>query len=222
MGGEPVGLLDWFDAAAGTRGSEMLLVSAPAPRRVRRFQRRTARPGTTRVVLGAVTSVALIVGAVAAFGGGAEDGSNKPAAPLASPPALSSLSPSSAEPVDPSACGPSTDAGVVRGNGAGGTGSGPEAILAFEHAYYVARSGEQARAVVAADAAVSTVERLQTGIDSVPLGTTYCVTVREQSPATFAIELSEMRPGLPKTVYQQQITTTVRDGRTLITGISAA
>lgn len=66
---------------------------------------------------------------------------------------------------------------TVQGNSAGGTDSGPGAIFGFQHAYYVARSGEQARTLVAADAAVPPAADIQRGIDGIPAGTTHCVRI---------------------------------------------
>ncbi|WP_446225826.1 hypothetical protein ACTWPB_12580 [Nocardia sp. IBHARD005] len=117
-------------------------------------------------------------------------------------------------------CAHTTEGDKLISNAAGGTGSGPDAILAFEHAYYVTRSGAAARAVIAPDGAVPAIEHLQAGIDSLPTGTKHCVVITPAAEG-FDIELSEWIPGKPANVWRQHITTTVQDGRTLIKSISA-
>ncbi|MFE7799148.1 hypothetical protein [Nocardia sp. NPDC057440] len=113
----------------------------------------------------------------------------------------------------------------IQGNGAGGVDSGPAAIFAFQYAYYVTRSSEQARAVVAPNAAVSSAADIQHGIDTIPAGTTHCVTI---TPGAFVgqylVRVSEQRPNaLLPVAYNAQLVTTARtSGHTLITGISAA
>lgn len=109
----------------------------------------------------------------------------------------------------------------VRGNGPGGDASGPEAILAFQHGYYVGRSGEQARNVVTPDAAVPSAADIQRGIDTIPAGTTHCITI---TPGAFVgqytVVITEHRPGALPLSYNPQLVTTVQIGnRTLITAI---
>lgn len=212
---QQVGLVDWFDAAGRTRrGTDpMLLVGAPKPRRTRTFARRVPRVGrTTRVAIGAA-AVAVIAGATAALSGGAEENPGSAPAVLATPPSSTST-PAAA------LCGPSSEPGVVRGNGPGGTDSGPAAILAFEHAYYVLRDGEKAREVVAPDAAVAEASVIHAGAHTIPVGTTHCVVIRPAAPEQFAVELTENRPNGEIKHIRQLITTQVRDGRTVITAIT--
>lgn len=128
-----------------------------------------------------------------------------------------------ASPGSAGGCKPSQDPGVVRGNGPGGKDTGPDVILWFEHAYYIARDARTAREVVSDDAAVSPVQRLQSGIDSVPAGTTYCVTIHsDTAPGALLVDIDEARPSEPPQTWHQRITTTTRDGRTVITAIAAA
>ncbi|MBF6209462.1 hypothetical protein IU433_20870 [Nocardia puris] len=111
---------------------------------------------------------------------------------------------------------------IVRSAESGGTHSGPDAILAFQYAYYVERSGERARAVVAPDAPISPAPLIQRGIDSVPAGTTHCVRIATVGEHTYSVEVTEYRPGgAPATYNKQTVTTAVIGGRTLITGITA-
>ncbi|MEV6213250.1 hypothetical protein [Nocardia sp. NPDC051833] len=111
---------------------------------------------------------------------------------------------------------------VVRSAEAGGTGSGPDAVLAFQYAYYVNRSGEQARAVVTPDADVSPAAVIQRGIDSIPVGTTHCVRITTVAADRFTVEVTEFRPaGAPATYTKQSVRTALVGDRTLITGIAA-
>ncbi|MFI7004735.1 hypothetical protein [Nocardia sp. NPDC050175] len=110
----------------------------------------------------------------------------------------------------------------IKGNDPGGFDSGPGAIFAFQHAYYVTRSGEEARAATTPDAAVEPADAIQRGIDTVPAGTTYCVAI---TPGAFAgqymVVVTENRPGRTPVTYNPQLVTTTKDeGRTLISAIS--
>ncbi|MFD3593643.1 hypothetical protein ACFWU5_13010 [Nocardia sp. NPDC058640] len=111
---------------------------------------------------------------------------------------------------------------VVRSAEAGGTDSGPDAVLAFQHAYYVTRSGAQARAVVTPDAEVSPAAVIQRGIDTIPVGTTHCVRITTVATDRFTVEVTEFRPaGAPATYTKQSVRTAQVGDRTLITGIAA-
>ncbi|WP_330232837.1 hypothetical protein OHA40_10375 [Nocardia sp. NBC_00508] len=118
-------------------------------------------------------------------------------------------------------CPSNKDGKVTVGNGSGDAGSGPGAILGFQYAFYVERSGERARRFVAADAEnVSTAEVIQQGIDEqVPVGTTHCLRITELATDTFDVDLTEHRPDGTTTVYKQTITTASRDGKTLVYAI---
>ncbi|WP_328396891.1 hypothetical protein [Nocardia sp. NBC_00416] len=110
---------------------------------------------------------------------------------------------------------------TVQGNDPGGADSGPAAIFGFQHAYYVTRSGEQARALVAPDAAVPSAADIQRGIDTIPIGTTHCVRI---APGAFVgqytVSITEYQPGSAPLSYNPQLVTAMRIGdRTLITGI---
>ncbi|MBC7299627.1 MAG: hypothetical protein H5T78_01600 [Nocardia sp.] len=111
---------------------------------------------------------------------------------------------------------------VLRSAEAGGTDSGPDAVLAFQYAYYVTRSGAQARAVVTPDADVSPAAVIQRGIDTIPVGTTHCVRITTVAPDRFTVEVTEFRPaGAPATYTKQSVRTAQVGDRTLITGIAA-
>ncbi|MCA2208439.1 hypothetical protein [Nocardia rosealba] len=111
---------------------------------------------------------------------------------------------------------------VVRSAEPGGTSSGPDAVLAFQYAYYVTRSGTEARAVVTPDAEVSSAAVIQRGIDSIPVGTTHCVRITTVAPDRYTVEVTEFRPaGAPATYTKQLVRTTRVGDRTLIAGIAA-
>ncbi|MGW0058102.1 hypothetical protein [Nocardia nova] len=107
-----------------------------------------------------------------------------------------------------------TDAATT-GAGPGDTDSAPGAILAFEYAYYVQRSAAAARAVVAPDAAVPDAERIQTGIDAVPVGTRYCVRITAAdiiAATTWNVDISEQWPTDQAPQVIALTVTTRRDG----------
>ncbi|MGO4614442.1 hypothetical protein AB4305_09635 [Nocardia sp. 2YAB30] len=117
-------------------------------------------------------------------------------------------------------CPSSKDGKVTVGNGPGDTASGAGAILGFQNAFYVARSGERARSFVAPDADFSTAAVLQQAIDEqIPVGTTHCVRITELGPGTFNVDLTEHRPDGTTIVYQQSVTTVDRDGKKLVSVI---
>ncbi|MEU4345342.1 hypothetical protein AB0H00_29510 [Nocardia sp. NPDC023852] len=107
----------------------------------------------------------------------------------------------------------------VSGTGPGSTSSGPDAILAFEHAYYVLRSGIAVRAVVEGTA-IPDAEQIQHGIDQVPADTRYCVEISPMQAGRFLVDLTEQWPGEPSESFTQVVTTTSTSGRTLITAIA--
>ncbi|MEU2031864.1 hypothetical protein [Nocardia amamiensis] len=137
-------------------------------------------------------------------------------------PASVQLTVGSAQAAGAGACPTERSEAIVRSAEAGGTSSGPDAVLLFQYAYYVERSGERARAAVAPDAAVQPAWVIQRGIDTVPAGTTHCVRIVTVGDNRYSVEVTEYRPGgVPATYNRQMVTTAVIDGRTLITGIAA-
>ena len=91
--------------------------------------------------------------------------------------------------------------------------SGPGVIAAFEHAYYVTRSGTAVRELTTPDTSLPAKEKIQAGIDTVPTGTTYCVRIIPISAGIFSVALTEMRPGRPPAQFPQTITAKELDGR---------
>ncbi|MEU6561093.1 hypothetical protein [Nocardia nova] len=136
-----------------------------------------------------------------------------PAAPATSVP------PSS--PIATDGCEQKRTAEVVSGTDPGGTATGPDAILAFERAYYVQRSGFAARAVVAGDSSVPAADQIQRGINQVPVGTRYCVLVtRTGDESQWEVRLTQQLPDEQPHEFTQIISTRSESGRTLITAIT--
>ncbi|WP_405161586.1 hypothetical protein OG203_35445 [Nocardia sp. NBC_01499] len=116
---------------------------------------------------------------------------------------------------------------AVSGTDPGGTANGPDAILAFEYAYYVERSGYRARAVVADNAIVSPAEQIQRGINQIPVGTRYCVQIApsrdgDDGLAHWEVKLTQQYPGEQPKTFTQLITTRTISTQTLITAIASA
>ncbi|MBF6206843.1 hypothetical protein IU483_22540 [Streptomyces gardneri] len=123
-------------------------------------------------------------------------------------------------------CEQKRTADVVSGTDPGGTGNGPDAIFAFEYAYYAERSGYRARAVVAPDAAVASADQIQRGINQVPVGTRYCVHISRagdgpDGQARWEVRLTQQFPDEEPYTFTQFITTRTGTDQTLITGIMA-
>ncbi|NRI64845.1 hypothetical protein FEZ60_04730 [Rhodococcus sp. MS16] len=111
---------------------------------------------------------------------------------------------------DPTAC--RTDQGDQK------TGAG--VIAAFEHAYYITRSSDVVRALATPDTSLPVAEKIQVGIDSVPVGTTHCVRITPITAGVYSVVLAEMRPGTAPEQYPQTITTKNIDGRWFVDSIS--
>lgn len=237
-----VGLLDWMHAASATGrpAHGAMLVTVPQGRG--RRSRRGSRAGTAITSTSASSrsrkrtgqrqwmAIASVAGAVVAVIAAATVNGREPQKPAAAPLVPITASPSTSSPApkpavvsdDPGVCAPSTEPSVVRGNGPGGTTTGPEVILAFEHAYYVARDAVAARALVTENAEVSPLDRIRFGIDTIPVGTKHCVTIRPKSEGAWLVEIAEVRPGGKQVKYNPQAITTVQDGdRTKISAIVA-
>ncbi|MDZ7884249.1 MAG: hypothetical protein U5N53_15725 [Mycobacterium sp.] len=109
---------------------------------------------------------------------------------------------------------------------AGDQNSGPGVIAAFEHAYYVQRSGAAAHALVSPNAPASapfTVEaNLDAGIATVPADITYCLDIDPMRTGSYTLTLTESGPNGPGTQYRQRITTDQVDGRYVIAAIEQA
>ncbi|MFX0576010.1 hypothetical protein [Nocardia nepalensis] len=117
-------------------------------------------------------------------------------------------------------CEPTRTEQLVRGNGTGSTASGPDVILAFQYAYYVSRSGSDARALTSPEAGVSAVQLIDAGIKSIPLGTQHCVLITSMLDGRFDVVITEIRPDSTVRTYRQFVSVAPREGITVITKIS--
>lgn len=95
----------------------------------------------------------------------------------------------------------------------GSQSSARGAIEAFEYAYYVSRSGQAARALASPTSTVQPADALQTYIDAVPVGTTYCLRTEPITETVFLVNLSEMRPGEPAASSVMTVSTVQIDGK---------
>ncbi|MBB5914813.1 hypothetical protein BJY24_003680 [Nocardia transvalensis] len=118
---------------------------------------------------------------------------------------------------EPLACPAVSDGKVVIGNGPGGTSSGPQAILGFEHAYFADRNAAKARTFAAPDANLEAPDLLQKIIESqVPQGTSYCVRIESAAPDRFLVDITVKHPDGNSPKYISTITTVNRDGQNLV------
>jgi hypothetical protein len=119
-------------------------------------------------------------------------------------------------------CRAGNDGRVVRGDGPGGTDTGPNAVLGFDYAYFVMRDAAAARNFVAPTAAISPVDRLQAGIATVPAGTQHCLSIAADGPDRFLVDLTTRHGHDEPSSYRQIVTTTTTSGHVLITAINSA
>ncbi|MGW4326064.1 hypothetical protein ACWEKR_09255 [Nocardia sp. NPDC004573] len=117
-------------------------------------------------------------------------------------------------------CEPTRGTQLVRGNGTGSTASGPDVILAFQHAYYVTRSGAVARSLTVPDAAVPPVAVIDAGIASVPTGTQHCVMITAMLDGRYDVVITELRPEAAARTYRQFVTVAATDGEAAIVKIA--
>ena len=191
------------------------------PQRPQRGRRRPNR--RTMTMAGAVAvAVGVVLGliiTVASFVGKASDDE-----PVAQPPAPSApILPPPVSPAEDADCPNRTDDnGVITGRDPGGTSSGPAVIKAFEHAYFVQRSGAQARSFVAPLGRAPTAEQIQTGIDSaLAPGTRHCVAITSRGDGLWGVEVTMLPPGAGEPETSRQLFQTAEvEGRTLITAIT--
>ncbi|MEC3914429.1 hypothetical protein [Nocardia sp. CDC160] len=143
-----------------------------------------------------------------------------PQAPTATTaPTASGFAQPAAGPAD--LCPNETKGSTVRGNGPGSTKSGPDVILALQNRYYVDRSGKSVREMFAPDAAAPTADQIQAGIDTIPVGTTYCVQIM---PGPFdgqhIMVVTEHHPDATTRTWSPQLVITTKQGdATLISAI---
>lgn len=143
------------------------------------------------------------------------------ATPATSTPAAASPADQPASGLPANLCPNEVKGGNVRGNGPGSTKSGPDAILALQNRYYVDRSGKAVREMFAPDAPTPTVDQIQAGIDSIPVGTTYCVQIM---PGPFdgqhIMVVTEQHPDATRRTWSPQLVITTKIGdATLVSAI---
>ncbi|WP_067862658.1 hypothetical protein, partial [Nocardia shimofusensis] len=179
------------------------------------------------VVVGVLIAVGSIVWAVLPSAPPEQRAELPPVEQATRTPAPTTLAPEAAAVATPG-CEQRNSAEVVSGTQPGGTTDGPSAILAFEHAYYVLRSGAAARAVVTPDSAVPAADQIQRGIDQVPVGTRYCVHItKAHAPSAdgltrWEVRLTQQYPDEQPKTFLQSIATRSHTGKTLIESISMA
>lgn len=174
------------------------------------------------ILLGSVATIA--VGVAAAMTYVVVTGQNSGAEETVVVAATSPPTTTTRKTAGPLACADELRGNLTIGRGPGDNNSGPGVILGFEYAFYTDRNGEKARSYVTPEAdTVGSAAIIQDGIDKyVPLGTTYCAQINQIGPDSYELDLTERRPGgtsADDLLYTQLITTTVRDGRTMIATI---
>lgn len=110
----------------------------------------------------------------------------------------------------------------VSGAGPGSTASGPDVVLALEAAYYVDRSAAAVRALLVSGGPFGLDSEIQAGIDAIPIGTRDCVDIIPAGPQRWSVTITEHRPAGSTVMLHQTITTTTRDGRTLVAAVEPA
>ncbi|MCK8613014.1 hypothetical protein [Gordonia sp. C13] len=174
-------------------------------------------------IVGATAAILVIVATVVVSISLAGGGSDRPAV------AADSTTESTAPTEAPSTSGvASHPACVQRPVGSGTTvsnddekgdqESGPGAIRAFNHGYYVLRSAKAARAV-AAPGAVASEYVMQQYIDQRPIGTRHCLKITERAPNEYSVVLTELQPDAAPITYRQVIRTSTAGGKTFIQSI---
>ncbi|AFR51494.1 putative membrane protein (plasmid) [Gordonia sp. KTR9] len=172
-----------------------------------------------RVLIAAVVVVVVAVGAGMTFVSSVFDGATEGDAPRDPVAVLGGGVSSSASPPVVDECPEKTAGPVTVGNDAGDQRSGPGVIKAFDYAYYVRRSGAQARAVATPNG-VGATQALQASIDALPAETRHCLRITDRGNGLFAVQLTQISPdGGQPTVYPQLIQTVQAGGKTWIASI---
>ncbi|MEU6562545.1 hypothetical protein [Nocardia nova] len=169
---------------------------ASTPRRHNEAHARShaRRPGMkTAAALTAIVSIALTVWAVQ------QPQAHHPAAD----PVTTAHPPTSAGTTEPDECRADP----------GDQDSGEGVVKAFEFAYYVTRSADQARKLAAPTSSVQAADALQAVINDLPPGTTYCLHTTAIAADVYLVVLSERRPGQQVQQWTQTVTTKQLDGR---------
>lgn len=202
LGGTPHG------AGADTTATGTAPKPPPAPKRPRKKDSRSPR---VRYVAALIVVVALLGWFVLRFLSGNDERAQER---IADETDISETAPTLdvTPPAPASTPTTETDATACRTD-PGDQKSGPGVIAAFEHAYYVTRSGTAVRELTTPDTSLPAKEKIQAGIDTVPTGTTHCVRITPISTGIYSVALTEMRPGQPPAQFPQTITAKELYGR---------
>ncbi|OZD18300.1 hypothetical protein CH253_17705 [Rhodococcus sp. 06-156-3C] len=175
----------------------------------------TPRPGQQKRpipfgwIAGGVLAAASLIGAAVVVTGTDQT----PATPVAAAPEPSQAPPAStadstAAPTTPVAapwCTTAATADATTTDDAGNRESAIGVIAAFEHAYYVQRSGAAVAALMTSPAPA---DRIQAVIDRTPAGTEHCVTIAATDiPDVHAVALSLRTPSGSESAIASRITT---------------
>ena len=188
------------------------------PRRTSTPDRSGQRRIRTTTAIGAVVAVAAVAGAVSWAALAADEAeTSTPGAPSTTQKSevVTPTPVVNSDPAESLSAAPRSKANQCHSD-RGDQKTAAGVIAAFEHAYYVLRSGEAARALTTPGSPLPTADKIQAGIDTVPLGTSYCLRAIETTNDHYTVVLTETRPGEPATQFTQTITTTHIDGRWLI------
>lgn len=116
-------------------------------------------------------------------------------------------------------CKESDSGDTVTGDGAGDSKSVDGVVLAFEHAYYNERDAKKALSLTSKDSPMVDAKALQEGIDSVPRGTEYCVSITTDGDEA-RVQITEARPSAAPETFTQTISTSRDGGRVEIVEIA--
>lgn len=199
---------EWFDQAEATPSA---VETPPA--------RDSSRKRTKLLFGGTVAAVLLVIGGGAWMLSSLLSGSETSASPTLTVPTTATTAPQADdEVVAESECESSESATTVTGNGKGDRESAAGVVLAFQHAYYVARDADAIKPLLAKDSPITNLDALQEGIDSVARGTTHCLHI-ERDGDDAVVELTETAPDGGETTYYQRVTTTRENGEVRIVSI---
>lgn len=188
----------------------------PAPEPVAPKRKRS---GAGAIVTAAVVIVVLVVGAVAAIL--MRMGSTEPepltidfetTAPATTEP--TTTAPTTTAPAEPPAAGDVKGKTIKVASGdAGDQKSGSGVIAAYDHAFYVTRSAEDAIALFAPGARPA-LDETRNSIDAQPEGTTHSLEITPVVPGKeYEVKLTVNWPGLDSQTFTQTFWTTYTDGQ---------
>lgn len=232
----------WIEGEGGGHGARAVGLGSDFDRRTdggRTLRRTDARPAIGRrvvavlVVLGMIAVLGAVV--LAVIHSGRSSPKHRPAPTAAAVAAGSSATTTpdttSAAPLPgaPDAwaapgCVDGADGDTITGTQPGGHDSPAAVVQWIEHSYYVARDAGRLRQVVDPAGKVHSAHAIQRGINSVPLGTTYCLSVSPGSDSDhWNASIEEVRPGTQPATWRQVMTVRQDDnGGYLVTDIENA